>query len=406
MYKKKHKKQFNIIFADRNIGTFNKIAEISKDFNIINLNSSFAVNFVTEYEKIDILIIDNSIGNLDKIKKKAKKKNIIVYQIGQDLRFPLDISELKEKLNKEYTNYINSTKPKKSKISEFLPIFRFRPSSLKNNRKNKLENEKIQLNNKDRKFCKEASFNKDKNLVVKAIKQRTIIFLKAKGGVGSTILSIYLGYYLRKLKTLLIDLNFLEGGGDIGYYLCKPKYPNMVNFVSDYGNKRINESIINVNENLDLLQSPPTIELSKMIDLQDIYSLVDMAKRKYDILIFDLPNIINDLFLGVIDLADILVMITDHTIGSLARLVEINSKLDYEDLIKILVINKYNNLSEETIETFKNLLPIENTVKINYTDMLAQKTDYSDFNFGPLLLQHKLGKKIFELLISSQVTNK
>lgn len=71
MYKKKHKKQFNIIFADRNIGTFNKIAEISKDFNIINLNSSFAVNFVTEYEKIDILIIDNSIGNLDKIKKKG-----------------------------------------------------------------------------------------------------------------------------------------------------------------------------------------------------------------------------------------------------------------------------------------------------------------------------------------------
>jgi len=230
---------------------------------------------------------------------------------------------------------------------------------------------------------------------VKTIKQKTIIFTKAKGGVGSTVLSIFLSCMFNKMKTLLIDLNFSEGGGDTGYYLGIPK-----NFMDGYNRDSMDDSIFNIRDNLDILQSPPTYEQAKKVELQDIYSLVDVARKKYHLIIFDLPNYVNDFWLGVVDLADLLIMVSDHTLGSIGRLININNKFVYSDLEKILVVNKYNNSNGLSIgrDQMRKFFNLEKFVYLNEIELLRGRSDFSDFDFSSFNNFDNLTDTVFDLL--------
>src|SRR3989337_2440449 len=50
---------FNFILAHKDMETFKKIQNLNNKFNFINLSSDFAVNFILEYEKIDLIIKPN-----------------------------------------------------------------------------------------------------------------------------------------------------------------------------------------------------------------------------------------------------------------------------------------------------------------------------------------------------------
>jgi len=144
---------------------------------------------------------------------------------------------------------------------------------------------------------------------------------------------------LKDFSILFIDLNFNEGGGDISYYLNIPKTPNILNFLDGYSKESLDNAVIKFRNNLDILQSPPTFEQSKRVDLQDIYCLTDIAKKKYHLLIIDLPNQLNDMWLGVMDLSDLIILVSDTSIGSIGRLLKINNRYLYKGLEKLLVLN-------------------------------------------------------------------
>lgn len=219
---------------------------------------------------------------------------------------------------------------------------------------------------------------------IKTVKQKIIAVTKAKGGVGGTIISIFLGLLFKELKTLLIDLNFNEGGSDIGYYLDIPKTPNITVFTEGYDKDAFYSSILNIIDNLDVIQSPSTYIQSKEIDLKDIYSLTDIARKKYDLIIFDLPNYIDEFYLGIIDLADLLVMVSDCTTGSIGRLLNLNSKYVFDELEKILIINKYNkfNSLKISIESLKDYFNINKIATLKELDVLNSKSDFKSFNFN------------------------
>lgn len=235
-------------------------------------------------------------------------------------------------------------------------------------------------------FEKFAPSNKNNRIEyqIRTIKQKVIAVLKAKGGVGSTTISIFLATLFKDLKTLIIDLNFNEGGSDIGYYFNIPKTPNLMVFTEGFDRTAFLGSILNISGNLDIIQSPPTFMQSKIIDLKDIYNLTDMARKKYDLIIFDFPNIINDFYLGVVDLADLLVMVSDCTNGSIGRLLNLNSKYIYSELEKILVINKYNsaNSLKISVENLKDYFNIENVATLKEMDILTSKSDFNTFDFN------------------------
>ena len=418
----KYINSFNIILADKDLETFERIRKLNNKFNFINLSSDFAVNFILEYEKIDLIIISKKISSLSNIIEKANRKKISVYILGRDIKLPINEEEIENILLKEIKNKIFSRESRRFNIKKYIRYFlnlgRAKEITQQSNSKPggrvkgrlKEENNKYDYNNScfrqknsDMEFEKKIiSVQKDdfeiKN--IKTIKQKIIILSKAKGGVGSTTISIFLGYMFDKVKTLLVDLNFSEGGGDISYYLDIPRAPNILNFIDGYNRKSLENSVIRIKKNLDILQAPPTYEMSKKVDLQDIYCLADIAKKKYHLIIFDLPNRFDDLVLGVIDLADLLIMVSDHTLGSIGRLIKMNNRFIYNDLEKILIINKYSkanslNLFENRIEQFFNL---KDFLFLDESEILRGKSEFSDFDFNNLKSFNCLTEKVFDLL--------
>jgi MinD-like ATPase involved in chromosome partitioning or flagellar assembly len=432
--------RLNVIVADVDWGTFETVSQIKRDFNFINLSSEFAVSFILEYEKVDILIISRKISNIEEITKKAVKKKSKVYIIGKDLKYPLEAIEVESLLARELE--IKTGKESQKKIlgikESFTSLFKSKKHVISkpqahidrhptNTNKHLVEvdksrsnhispgTENIESSNSEKPlsqdedyFAEENNFKKENNITeesninknTKAIKQKIIIFTKAKGGVGSTILSIFLAHTFRKMKTLLVDLNFSEGGSDAGYYLNIPKSPNMIVFTEGYNRSAMDNAIVRIADNFDLLQPPPTYELAKKMDLQDIYSLVDIAKRKYHLIIFDLPNLINEMYLGVLDIADLVIMISDNTLGSIGRLISINNRFIYEDLEKILVINRTRNgnglaYTKNQLRQFFNLKEL---IFLEEDSFLNGRTDFSNFNFDILKNFDDLSNKVLDLL--------
>ena len=590
-------KNFNVIIADTQWETFEALSDIKENYNFLNLSSQFAVNFILDYEKIDIIIVGPKIGGLEAIAKKAERKKTKVYVMGKDLSYPVDREEVLSIIKKEYDEKITLKKSGSGRhlMDSFEKMFRpkpganagtdnsmdyktvnIKPGNKKhafkkpvskkipdiwgtniedtnteaakfwdtNTRKEGLENTNAgdadfgdtstpvasakgannntaKINNTNSKdensvltdienintrsvgaqntntrhkdtrslgikaankgaanteyagigpanikdvnikpskeqnknskfyndFWKEVAQETDDSFLdnedneeiitpnqnlheyvkkndisskqyltdntggenesltpgpgkVITIKQKIMVFVKAKGGVGSTFLSLYLAYEFRKLKTLLIDLNFSEGGSDIGYYLGMPKSPNMVVFTEGYSRASMENSVVNFKGHFDILQPPPSYDLTKKLDMQDIYSIVDVARKKYHLLIFDLPNQINDIFFGVLDMADLTIMVSDYTPGSIGRLASINKRFIYNDMEKILVLNKNKNNNSHSFikDNISEFISLKEIVNIDENSLLSGKSDFQECDFTNNKDMQGFKKKVMESL--------
>ncbi|MCJ7660591.1 MAG: hypothetical protein MUO67_15690, partial [Anaerolineales bacterium] len=102
-----------------------------------------------------------------------------------------------------------------------------------------------------------------------------------------------------------------------------------------------------------------------------------VARRKYHLVIFDLPNQINDIFFGVLDMADLAIMVSDCTPGSISRLASINKRFIYNDMEKIFVLNKNkNNNSHSFIKNnISEFISLKEIVNINENSLLSGKSD-------------------------------
>ena len=451
-----------VIIADTDLKTFDELKELNNKFSTIFLSSEFAVNFILEYEKIDIAVISKKISNLNGIIERANKRNTKILMPGRDLNYPIDPKELEKILEREYEKKIANSKkgsfafknildklnigknkflnryfenkPDQKNINKIDPYKDRARSNTENQKSNKTQcidvpnNQKEEnaiseynktnipakiLNGGDLKTSfteKSLSSKNDPSIkddpdklvqrTMKIIKQKVIILTKAKGGVGSTTISLFLSTALKDFSTLLVDLNFSEGGGDISYYLDTPKSPNILDFLNGYNRESLENSVIRFNKNLDILQSPPTFEQSKKIELQDIYCLTDIAKKKYHLIIFDLPNQLGDFWLGAIDLADLLILISDFTLGSIGRLLKINNRYLYGGLEKLLVFNRYQkqNGFNPLDSQISNFFELNDYIFIEEDEILRKKVDYSDYDFSSTTKFHNLTNKVLELL--------
>lgn len=453
----KETETLKVIIADTDLKTFEGLKVLSNQYNTIFLSSDFAVNFILEYEKIDIILISNKISNLNSIIERTSKKCIKVFRIGKDIRYPIDLKEVKKILeieqerkiteNEENIKFFKKTfkkilngknrifknrklnladcknevlaisndeiiiegenKEKKNEINRLSRVTEYKDSYLSNldnvekSVKNMIDKKDHNKNIIVKKHTLENSGPEElKQKNMKIIKQKVIVLAKAKGGVGSTTIGLFLSSILKDFSILLIDLNFSEGGGDISYYLNIPKTPNIQNFLEGYSRESLDNSVITFKKNMDILQSPPTFEQSKKIELQDIYCLIDIARKKYHIIIIDLPNQLGDMWLGAIDLADLLILVSDLSIGSIGRLLKINNKYFYKGLEKLLVFNMHSkqnglDLLDSHVNSFFNL---KEYVVIEENNTLRKKTDFSNFDFGNKQNFFNLTNKVMELL--------
>ncbi len=398
---------FNILVADEDYETFKIFSEMESEFNFINVSSDFAIHFVINYEAIDLVILGKRLSNLNDVLKSINKKRIQVLVLGKDIKMPIDLLEARDRIEKALES--SKDRAKKPLIKNYIHKI------IENNKKNaEASSEKKQAigkNNiiklKELISTNETRINEIKkksrlesDAHIKTIKQKIIVLAKAKGGVGSTSIAISLGFALKRIKTLILDLNFSEGGCDLAYYLDLPKTPNLMFFTEGYNRESMSNSIHKFNESLHILQSPPSYELSKKIDLKDIYTLIEIARKKYTIIIIDLPNSLNELFLGVIDLADILMLVSDCSIGSIGRLSSIDKKYFYDEMEKLMIINRFSkgngfHLSQNEL---KDIMNINDLLFIKENDKMKNKYEFKDFNFEDIDCFKNLNLRFLELL--------
>ena len=400
--------EFKIIVADTELDIFAETAKIKENFCFINLSSEYAVNFVLEYENIDILFISKNILNYENILQRAKNKKIKTFLIEEDLPKKFDYKNLGNIILKEFDNKKSNLKQKVKRHNLFKKV-------IKTNHKinaNSIKEEKIKLNiskdkTKTEKDKKDKNLNiknnkknypevnKDKNVdestdkndeKVKAVKQKIITVLRAKGGVGTTTISFFIATLLDNIKTLIIDLNFNEGCSDLGYYLNTPKTPNLTFFPESYNEESFKNCLISINKNVDIILPPPSHEISNHIDLKDIYTLIEFARKKYDLMVFDLPNKINEFYLGITDISDTLLILSDESTGSLGRVTEIVKKYIYDGLKKVFIVNKIKNFSNinTNIEIIKNYLNLDYFLLIPYFKELDACQDLKPIYFENL----------------------
>ena len=289
---------FNVIIADTRWETFEHIPDPGEGINLLNLSSSFAVNFIIDYERIDVVIMSRRISGLDAIIRKAQKKKASVFIMGEDINYPLEAEQVIRLLENEKISRAEILKSKRKAhpgiyikklfgIDSEKRLLKHARKSIKEPGKAGVQNNKSNLSGQEENYeeifwgekkpgkhdripYSSGSYtgnpeqtgndhiepakrrNSHLNEFV-AIKQKIIVFLKAKGGVGSTLLSLFIAYHFRKLKTLLVDLNFCEGGSDIGYYLNIPKSPNMIVFIEGYNRNAMENSVVKIKDNLDVL---------------------------------------------------------------------------------------------------------------------------------------------------------
>ncbi|HAX17163.1 MAG TPA: hypothetical protein DCY00_01005, partial [Actinobacteria bacterium] len=116
--------EFKIIVADTELDIFAETAKIKENFCFINLSSEYAVNFVLEYENIDILFISKNILNYENILQRAKNKKIKTFLIEEDLPKKFDYKNLGNIILKEFDNKKSNLKQKVKRHNLFKKVIK------------------------------------------------------------------------------------------------------------------------------------------------------------------------------------------------------------------------------------------------------------------------------------------
>ncbi|MGB9804251.1 MAG: AAA family ATPase [Desulfofundulus sp.] len=198
-------------------------------------------------------------------------------------------------------------------------------------------------------------------------RQKIISVGRAKGGVGCTVVALGLAYLLsKKVRTLLIDLNFSEGGSDLSYYLNLPEYPHMGMFHGD-----LEQCVVHLEPNFSVLQAPRHASSEK----REIGELINLARQDYDAVVMDLPNSQDGLVREAMQHSTTLVLVTGGLESELVRLAAIAGRYQRKEII---VVANRSSLPGEAVETFKKVVHIEqdrNLLKtLRNCDLPGEKT--------------------------------
>ena len=228
-----------------------------------------------------------------------------------------------------------------------------------------------------------------------------------KGGVGKTTFATNLAYTFANLnyRTLIIDLDVYSG--DVALSLNVDASKNIFSIVDDMNNNRftfIDDYVTGYAKNIDVLAAPIDPRLGSKINVNYISVLLSKAKFKYQVVIIDTKNMLNDLNLLTYDYSDDIIYLINNSpadLKNLKSMLSIHKDME-QDNYKVVLYNATNN---------KKLLfskyDIQSIIKddINYViDNSFFTKNIDDYVFdGKILLQdtkfnkrHKKAVQVFE----------
>ncbi len=176
---------------------------------------------------------------------------------------------------------------------------------------------------------------------------QVVAVFSPKGGAGCTTIATNLALALRKetnQRVALIDANLQFG--DVGVLLnLNPKTRSVLDAVEGGEPDRdiVESVIVDHSTGIRVLLAPPSPEGADLVTPAFLRSIVEMLRESHDWVIVDLPSGLNDHTIGVLDLADQVLVVAAleiTTIKNVRLFLEVADQLEYERSKLRLVINR------------------------------------------------------------------
>ena len=181
-----------------------------------------------------------------------------------------------------------------------------------------------------------------------AIKQAKVFTITSvKGGVGKTVTTLNLAaiFSIRKVKTVILDLDLYTGGIDLLLKL-NPKR-NLFDIIDDLNNNQfssIEDYICSYNEYIDAIVSPKDPRDANKINAKYLSLILSKLKMKYDVVLIDTNHFMNDINLITFDSSDQIIYIVDNDLvgcKNMRSMVSIYS--DMEKANYMIIYNESTN---------------------------------------------------------------
>jgi pilus assembly protein CpaE len=176
---------------------------------------------------------------------------------------------------------------------------------------------------------------------------QVIAVFSPKGGAGRTTLATNLALALRRetnQRVALVDANLQFG--DVGVLLnLNPKNKSVLDAVEggEPDKDIIDSVIVDHSTGIRVLLAPPSPEGADLVTPAYLRKILEMLRESHDWVIVDLPSGLNDHTLGVLDLADQILVVAAleiTTIKNVRLFLEVADQLEYERSKLRLVINR------------------------------------------------------------------
>lgn len=207
----------------------------------------------------------------------------------------------------------------------------------------------------------------------------TIVFLGAKGGVGSSTIAHNVAWAISsgfESDVILTDLDLAFGTANIDFDQDPAQGVAEAVFSSD----RIDETFLDrllakCSDHLSLLAAPSTLDREYDFDAEDFNNLLEVAQRGTPNVIVDMPHVWTAWAKEVLTQADKVVITATPDLASLRNtknMVDMLAELRPNDGKPFLVLNQCNvpKRPEISVEDFTQPLGIEPTIVLNFEPAL------------------------------------
>jgi len=159
------------------------------------------------------------------------------------------------------------------------------------------------------------------------------------GGVGSTTLSVNLGWELalmgakNDMKTCILDLDLQ--GGSVSTYLDLPRREAIFELLSDTAamdNESFSQAMMSFNDKLDVLTAPADALPLEILSPEDVDNLLAKATAMYDFVVIDMPTTLVQWTETILQKADVYFAIMQMDMRSAQNALRFIRTLKAEDL--------------------------------------------------------------------------